>query len=180
MGFEILKSRPVDDSIDIDALEKKYSFHLPPLYKLFSSCFYLGEEYIFVEKYWSKKHNDFFSLQSYNFYFGDENIGFSYFVPPEHAFEVYNSGSLSDFDYEQSYFPIAGSSGNGLYVGTRGELIDKIIWDSGNGRLVIAENVFEFVRSIHVTFIEKKYLYDEIDQSELYKKHSETFWRLAP
>ena len=33
--FELLKARPLNDSVDIMALEKLYGITLPPIYKLF-------------------------------------------------------------------------------------------------------------------------------------------------
>ena len=40
IGFELFKTRTLEEKIDIAALEEKYEIYLPDLYKLFISTFH--------------------------------------------------------------------------------------------------------------------------------------------
>lgn len=176
----ILKYRNIHESVNLHELQSKYSFELPPIYKVFVETFCLGEDNIIREKYLLKNSNDYFDCKSYNFFFNEENIGFSHFIEIEKAFEVYSSGGLSDLVYEKKYFPIASSDGNGLYLGTTSIEADKVLWDGADGNIpkIIANNVFEFLRGIKIENIKEEYLYGNIKQSQLYKNYSEDFWRV--
>jgi hypothetical protein len=176
----ILKYRDSHENVNIHELQIKYSIMLPPIYKVFAETFCLGEANVIRETYFSKKLNDYFDCKSYNFLFNNENIGFSHFIEIENAFEVYASGGLSDLMYEQKYFPIASSDGNGLYVGTMGSDTDKILWDGADGNLpkIISNNIFEFIRCIDIEDVKEEFLYGNVKHSQLYKNYGEDFWRV--
>lgn len=167
-------------ALKIEFLETKNSIYLPPIYKIFIETFCLGEKEIFIEKYKLKNSNILFPLMSYNYFFNDENIGFSHFIEIEKAFDVFLSGGLNDLIYEKKYFPIASSDGNGLYVGTTGLEVDKILWDGADGNLpkIIANNVFEFIRDIKIENVKEEFLYGNTKYSKLYKNFGEDFWRV--
>jgi hypothetical protein len=178
-SFNLLVSRGLDDGIkETELLEDQYNFKLPPLYKLFAESFYLGEKHIYRETFYSSDYNEYFPCTTYNYYHNGQNIGFSHFIEIPKAFEVYGSGGLGDFMYENKFFPIASSDGNGLYLGTKTPDVDKIFWDRANAREpeLIANNIFEFVRGIQIKPVLS--LYDDIPFSQLFKKWGEDFWRV--
>lgn len=176
----ILKFRNTQESININELQIKYNFSLPPIYRIFSETFCLGESNVLRETYLLESENDYFDCKSYNYFFDEENIGFSHFIEIEKAFEVFKSGGLSDLIYEMNYFPIASSDGNGLYVGTMGLEIDKIFWDRADGNMpkIVASNVFEFLKDIIIENVKEEYLYGNVKHSQLYKNYGEDFWRV--
>jgi hypothetical protein len=178
-SFNLLVSRNIDDGVgEIELLEKQFNFKLPPLYKLFAQSFHLGEKYVKREVFLSPVHQEYLPCNTYNYYHNGENIGFSHFVEIKKAFSVYASGGLSDFLYDNKFFPIASCDGNGLYLGTQATNIDKIFWDRADAMepRTIANNVFEFVRGIQITPVST--LYGDVLFSQLYKIWEEDFWRV--
>lgn len=177
-GLALLKGRQLRDNINVSDLEKKYNFNLSPLYKIFVETFYLGEEHIYREKFYSEKFNDYFDCSTYIF-MPNKDVGFIHFVDIEKAFEIYSFGGLSDLDYQKNFFPVGVSDGNGLYLGTVGNDIDKIFFDDTDGTppKVIANNIFEFLRGIEVRELDEKFLVGNAKYSQLYKRWRENFWR---
>jgi hypothetical protein len=178
LGFDLLKTRSLSEQLDIAALEKKCGILLPKMYRLFAETFYLGKEYMQIDKYYSNKFKENYNIYSYNH--TNDEIGFSEFIDLESAFNVYSSGGLSDQDYRNEYFPIADASLGGLFVGTRNDA-DKIIWDTkrlDNKYEVVADNIFEFVRGLEVKKISGGTAHYQFDYSKLYKNWGEDFWRL--
>lgn len=179
-GFDLFTARNEDSQIDIASLEAQNNFTLPPLYKLFIEIFMTGEKYVRREQYFEPGYKDLFDCKSYNFYFEGENIGFSHFIEIEKSFQIYSSGSLSDRDYQNRYFPIGSADGSGLCLGTLSQDADKIFWDrsDGNPPKLVAQNIFKFVSEIKIAPVQKDSLYGNIELSQLYKNWGDKFWRV--
>lgn len=175
VGFELLKARPLTDSVDIDSLEHKHGVILPPKYRLFIETFYLGEKGITREQFYDKKSGEYFDCSAY-IYSPNEDVGFTHFNEIGKSFEIWGSGGLSDTDYEKKYFPIGSGNFGGLAVGTEDDK-DKIIFDTGEGNIILANDIFEFVRGIEIVPVEEEFLYGT-KHSDLYKRWGENFWRV--
>jgi hypothetical protein len=176
--FSLLVSRTNED-FNIE-LEKDHNDgpNLAPIYKIFCSCFILGEAGVIRQQYFDEKFNDYFDIYSYNFYHNEENVGFSHFVPLEKATEIYNGNMLADMHYDMKLLPFASGDGNGIFVCLDFENLDKIFWDRGDGEPVaIANNAFEFVKNIQVKTVAEEFLYNGVKHAQLYKKFGENFWR---
>ena len=176
--FDLLKARPLNDSVNIESLEKKYGVMLPPTYKLFVQSFYLGEKQIHRELFYSTKYKDYFDCSAY-IYTPNEDIGFSHFNEIEKCFEIWDSGGLSDMDYEKKFFPIGGGN-YGTYVGLENEYKDKILMRSFSiCETILSDNIFEFVRGVEVLELKESYMTNMGGTySQLYKNWGENFWRM--
>jgi hypothetical protein len=172
-GFDLLKARGAEDNLDIDAMEKQYGLQLPPLYRLFAQTYHLGETKLFRPEYWDEQKKRLFPLMGYIFEKNHE-AGFSYFISLEEAFANWKA------EDDKEYFPIAGGNYAGIYVALTPPEVDKVILDTclSNRYIVLADNVFEFVRNIEVKLIDREYLYTDFSTEQLYKNWGEDFWRI--
>lgn len=179
-GFSMLDARNIENSIDIDALERQYGLKLPPIYRLFIQTYYLGEKKIHRETYWNDESNDFSYLSTYSFA-PNPNVGFSHFNDVEKSFEIWSSGWLDDTIYKKKYFPIASGNFGGIYLGLDTQETDKIIFDgeSKDRFTILSDNIFDFMRSVSVQLLDEKYLSSRICYEQLYKKWGEEFWRVG-
>lgn len=176
--FELLRARPLNDSVDIESLEKQAGIVLPPIYKFFVQSFYLGEKQIYREQYYNEFYKDYFDCSSY-IYTSNEDVGFSHIIEIENSFNVWNSNGLGDICYEKKLFPII--SGNfSSYVGLEKDFEDKIIMlkpGFKNSEIILSDNIFEFVRGIEILELKEDFMMD-IKYSQLYKNWGEDFWRV--
>ena len=133
-GFQILRTRRIDEFYSLDDLETKFSVQFPPIFTLFMETFELS------------------LLPSKKFiaYFPDEEVGFAEFNSDMHKnISVY----LSEPSYcEKGMLPIASSGihSGGICIGLHGSERDKIFL-SEPARMkyrLLDDNIFEFVRGL--------------------------------
>ncbi|MEM6967488.1 MAG: hypothetical protein AAF573_22180 [Bacteroidota bacterium] len=167
-GFELLKTRPVDDSIDISFLEDKYSFKIPYKYRLFAETFYLnslnkGEFIKDVGKMSEIKLNRV-TTNAKDYYFDD-------LFPLDFCMSSYVE---NDFWYEKKYMQIGGGPPDGgLLLCVSGNDSDKIIYNNGHNYEIVSFDIFDFFRNVIV-----EATIDSDKLKNLYKNWGENFWRL--
>ena len=176
-GFELLRTRPINEDLDIEALEESYSIKLPPLYRIFVETFVLGEDLIQSDRYISSNGSKFHA--SYFVYEVDLEVMFGGFN------DLNKVLSLKDEVEEWSsngYLPIGYCGFNGgILLGTNGEDKDKIILHDFDGEVEfrpIANNIFKFVRGLVLKPIDEIHLKDNAKFDQLYKNWGEEFWRI--
>jgi hypothetical protein len=184
-GFEIIKTRALNDMPNLTELEISYSLTLPPLYKLFCNYFTGGklhyEEYII--------NNDLTNLHYCvgSFYapkgLDGANIGLTSIYHLEEVFENRKTlAGYGDEDIEKGLIRIADiGMGGGIFVGThQGEedLIFLSIWDKEPLYEKIADNIFQFIQGIESVNIPENELIGGIRFNQLYKNWGEDYWRV--
>ncbi len=176
-GFELFNTRPALENLDIDFMEKTYGIILPSLYRVFIQTFYCtGVEPIYTEKF-SNPADSSLLLAATSAYRGIEGTeSFSGFYDLE---TVLNAKDQIEEWSEKKYLPIADAfHGHGaILVGTRPQDQDQIILHNDEfGQFTkIADNIFEFSRSIELEVEFYKY---HVNHSDLYRNWNEDFWRL--
>jgi hypothetical protein len=181
-GFELLKTRSLDDVIDVSSLEKEYSIELPYLYKLFLQTFKIEEKLIYTDRVYSRHFDDFFECSYFRTELDHDNIMFTGFLPIEQSFHIRET--MYDKDDEiitKGYLPIGHSALNAtLHLGTNGDEKDMLILESDKSQRFtnLQVNIFEFVRSIVLVEVDRDFMVDGILHSQLYKNWGEDFWRV--
>jgi hypothetical protein len=188
-GFDLFKTRTVNDEVSFDHLEKKIGFKIPPLFKLYHQTFKVDiqQKDFFYDLNGEKR---LFLSQNY-FELGLKNAGINKFVSYEvlvnydellNNYLKYNvPNDEINFFYERRLLPICNSdrynrNGGGIGVGTQEGEVDKIILikdASKNESLIIADNIFSFVKGMS-SFV----AWEDVDTNLLYKNWGEDFWRI--
>jgi hypothetical protein len=176
-GFELLKSRMLNNEIDFTALEKRYGVSIPPLFKVFASSFILGDELIYTDRYKTREMEFFYA--SYFVYKPNTEVRFAGFNNVEKAIGLIE---VLDVWKENKYIPIGHCGFNGaVLLGTQGTEEDKIILHNLDSKIEfvnLCDNIFEFVRGLFLEPIEESGLKDGIMFEQLYKNWGEDFWRV--
>jgi len=182
-GFELLKTRELDNPLDIKKLEKKYHISIPPLLSIFCETFNLGEENMRAEKYLSfeGEQSDLQYCAGY-IYEPNKEVMFSYFLPLD--FALSNMDSTDEW-VENQYIPFGTSAfSGGIVIGTKPHERDHVIFEDPDGLAQytkIADNIFEFVRGLVAkpSAEDELVLYDATF-GQLYQNWGEDFWRVRP
>ena len=172
--FTLLPFRTIENSIDINEICNKNELELPILYKTFVETFILGEKNINRKMFYSKEFEDYFDCSAYIFEQKKE-VGFIYFLDIQEAINIYKSG-----EFGEDFFPIAAAEGNGVTMCFKGENSDKIYFEDtdGEGKKVIAKNIFEFLRGIKTVDLDEKFLVGGVKYSDLYRKYGNKYWEV--
>jgi len=176
-GFELIPTRPISESLDIDKLENSYSIKLPPLYRAFVETFVLGEDLIISDKYCSS--NESLLHASYFVYEENREVMFGGFNDINKALSLKNE--VEEWN-SNGYIPIGYCGFNGgIVLGTEGESVDEIILHDFDGDvefMPIAKNIFEFVRGLVLEPIYEAHLKDNVKFDQLFMNWGEDFWRV--
>lgn len=136
-GFEILKTRPLNDKLDVDALEEEYNVKIPSSYRLFSELFYLNVEV-------SENDLTVRYLPEYN-PLGDE-IYFDDLFTLDFCLSSYEE---NDFWYEKGYMQIGdGPPDGGILLCMEGDDSDSVFFNNGNKYVKLASSIFDFFRDV--------------------------------
>jgi DNA helicase HerA-like ATPase len=185
-GFELLKTRTIEEKLNISEFEKKFNFSLPPLYKLFLATFHLGENSLKRETFLNPKYNEEYIISAPLYFpLKDDDLWFlsiSHFDTLEEVYHNWESYMKHEQQWEEyGFLKIAGiGRGGGLFIGTRPENSDKIfevVWDFDEPYFEVCENIFSLVRGLVLTEVEET-LPDGFLRSDLYKNFGEKFWRV--
>lgn len=135
-GFQLLETRTIDELINVEELEKKYSVFLPPLYKLFIETFKLP----------------LLKSPAFIAYYPDKEVGFDDFNDNlERIIEIYSS---EDSYNKKGMLPIirSGIHSGGICVCiSNNEHKDKIFLNDEtieSKYQLLSDNIFEFVRGL--------------------------------
>lgn len=181
-GFELLKTRALDEKVNLEELEVQNDIVLPEKYRMFITMF----DGINTEgngfKYLNVVEDRLFPCAEILYYptsykiGNDDIVKLVDFVHYSKVFDLYVD------DWQEEGYLLIGSVDHegGILLGTRGQEKDKIIIDYHDNYTVLADNIFDFVRDL-VAYIPKEgKLFGGIDFSQLYKNWGENFWRVKP
>lgn len=177
-GFELLKTRSLNEKVNIEDIENKYDIKLPPLYNLFASTFKVGESesnvaYILPDNIKQYCAGIVYESEKIN----SDEVMFDNFLTVESTISSFDA----DDDWlEMGYLPIATCGHGGMIlIGTQGEMKDLIfLQDSAQMIKMLNVNIFDFVRSLVLLEVSEEELIGDTRYSQLYKKWRETFWRV--
>jgi hypothetical protein len=177
-GFQLLKTRALTESIDIEFIERKYNFKLPPLYRLFIKTFHIGEDLIYSDRYLSPLDNQIYHC-NYFVYIKDKEVMFGGFNDVEKSISLKNEMQRWT---EKNYIPIGYCGFNGgILLATTGDESDNIILHDFDGEIEfrkIANNIFEFMQGLVLENISEQPLKGGIEFSSLYKKWNNDIWEV--
>lgn len=183
-GFEVIKTRPINENVNIGILEEEYSIKLPMLYRVFCQYFQGGD---FASEMYQVDGKQDLAYCAGTYYEpkgkGDFNIGITSIYTLQEVFDkrakLFGYG---DEDIERGLLRIADiGMGGGLFVGTMGDENDKIIlciWDNDPPYEIIADNIFHFIQGLVMDNIPEDELIQGVQHSDLYKNWGEDFWRV--
>ena len=176
IGFELFKTRPTEDSLDLNKLELDYGIKLPPLYKLFLRNFYPK---IYLDLYMDNQHNEKYNLL-WNEFSLNNHVMLDDFLEIESTLRGWNEKGYYDQLYEWKFLPIANTQTRYKFcVGLEGNMRDKIIldFDSFDSEFeVVASDIFEFIRTLK--YVQFDRLRNKVQYSQLYKNWGEDLWRI--
>jgi len=176
-GFELLKTRRFDKSINFEDLEKNYNIIIPNLYKLFAETFVLDENCISYDLYLHPEYND----TRYLTYF-------SYLKKPEIEFSGFNTvvnSILFSKEIENKdnieYLIIGHNTSGGIALGLYGDKKDIIFLYTPDGYpeeyTKLSENIFEFTRNLEEVCQSENEV-DGIQYSKFYKNWGDKVWKV--
>jgi hypothetical protein len=176
-GFELLKSRGLDNPINVEELEVKYGIKLPPLYKLFVESFILGENQIKEERIISSDSEYGYQLMGC-IYEPLQEASIIMFSKIENVIALSVKGEITLW---HDYLPIGAPCFNGaIVVGIKGEDKDKIFLhdiEIEPALSFLASNIFEYVRGL-ILINNSFHLGTKFDPSKIFKNWGEDFWRV--
>ena len=190
-GFELLKTRSINETISFINIERYLGINIPPIYRLFYENFSIPKDNLDFWYRTAKEQNKQFLSQEYIGYQKEKlytSIIYDYeqIIRCPEAYDEYRKYDLPDGEinlfYEKILLPFCdcpayNRDGGGIGVGTQGEEIDKIILirdpEDEEQVEIIADNIFNFVRGLE-SFV----AWDEPNVKNLYKNWGEDFWRV--
>ena len=184
-GLELLKIRPLNETLDISNFEKKHSLILPCIYKVFQQTYYLRKESTFsYDKYFNPNSSRLngFMIQSFDSLYTNKEIMINSLYSLEESIELIKIIFTEEDNeiWEKGLFLIGENDLNEyFFVGVNGENKDNIYWERTdlNPRFIkIANNIFEFIRGISI--ISNELHLGDYKFSQLYKNWGEDFWRV--
>lgn len=177
-GFQLLKTRKLNEMIDIEFIEQKYDVKLPPIYKLFVKTFHIGEDLIYSDRYLNPLDNQIYHC-NYFVYAQDREVMFSGFNDIEKSISLKNEVEKWA---EKNYIPIGYCGFNGaILLAVNGAEEDNIILHDFDGEIEfkkIANNVFEFMQGLVLENVSEQALKGGIHFSDLFKNWDESFWEV--
>lgn len=181
-GFELFKTRPFNDILDIPKFEKDNNILLAPLYKTFISTFYVGKDKIIGEMLMHPKFGFKVDLMSMTYYPNEKAILLYNFLGLDDIKNIYSELFSEDIEITQNNLLPIGECGMSwmLMVGLKGINADNIFLekpDMSPRFIFIAENIFEFIRGL----VQEEDKFGNIGNynfSQLYKNWDEDFWRV--
>jgi len=185
-GFELLKTRKIDNQLNISEFENKFGFSMPPLFKMFISTFELGPDTFKREMFLNPLRDEKYIISAPLYYplQDDEKwfLSISNFDNIEKIYQDWNSFVKNEKEWlEYGFLRIADiGQGGGLFIGTRPENVDQIfqvVWDREENYFKVTESIFELVRGFELTEVDE-ILPDGFLKSQLYKNFGEDFWRI--
>ncbi len=136
-GFKILKTRPLNDGLDVNALEKEYDVKVPSSYRLFSELFYLIieiDDNSQVIRYFPENNP-----------VGDE-IYFDDLFNLDFCLSSYEE---NDFWHDKGYMQIGdGPPDGGILLCMNGDDRDSIFYNNGHKYVKLASSIFDFFRDV--------------------------------
>ena len=185
-GFKLLETRAIDNNIDIIQYEKLIGRKIPALLSIFLKTFIVQENCIKKEFY--KYDNNLFYCGTFRYKqckfsskYPDNFIVFDDFVSVENSVNSYIENHQYNHDIRINDMLCVGIAGdnNGIFVGIDLEMCDKIYFVTESDFYQIADNIFDFVRSIEfLSNTEDMQVMDDVPYSQLYRNWGEDFWRV--
>lgn len=179
-GFELLRTRPLNEKVLFSELESKYGVQLPPVFKKFSEIFDVSEVNIHVKYVYNENQTQYCGGVVYfpeNYDKDNDDIMFHNF----HSLESTISGFEDDDDWEEAgLLPIAMCGhGGAVLLGTRDEDKDCIFIQTMTQEVYkISSNIFDFIRDLVMIAVSEEDLYNGIKFRQLYQNWDEDFWRV--
>jgi hypothetical protein len=179
-GFELLRIRSIDDTLEIKSYEKN-GLLLPPIYKVFVQSFE-PDFAVNTERFLHPQWGDVVDLTIIQYLPLPELIMVYELFTLEKSFDVLQSVYQNNEEVMRlKLLPIGECALNGmLMLGTDQNNQDQIFFEQPHGEqriTLIADNIFKFMRGIRQLPDEKgnigRYTY-----SQLYKNWGEDFWRV--
>jgi len=138
-GFDLFETRHYLDENEHTAIELKYEYKIPPILKTFYSTFKWKQvEYDHLTFYFCP------SLKYGNIEFHVKSL--------EDMIKV--SLNSNDDDIVANKLLSLASGFKNIFVGTIGELADKIVLDDSGDFIVIAENIFSFFLGVTTNLVQ--------------------------
>jgi len=175
-AFELLKTRKIEDSIDISALESSHGILIPDMYRLFAETFTLGKDCISFDLYFHPKYKDE-RYVSYFSYAKMPEIEFAGFNTPENAI-IYSKDIEDKEDIE--YLTIGYNTIGGIALGLKGDKKDVVFLYNPNRNpeyTRLCDDIFEFVRGLEEILQPEEDL-DGVRFDQLYKNWGDKNWQV--
>lgn len=148
----------------IEALEEKYEFYLPPIFKAFVTNFSAIHGDVIMTS-----SSQIHTLTYYSYSIEGRDVLFEDFMEIENVFKYRNN---SENWIENGVVPITlHSHGGTILLGVKQENSDKLFYEHDEGQILIEDNIFSFLRNLNFVCTEN------IDFEGIYKKWNENFWR---
>jgi hypothetical protein len=181
VGFELFKTRNLNEKLDISGFEQNSQKKLPKLYRIFIETFIFEKSFFRRDCTLKDPENNTerdFMLQKYLPREGDFTV--DEFLSLDRIIENLQSSTVHDDAVHPSdLLKIATTSMNqSILVGIGTHNQDKIYWgrpDLQPQYIELADNIFEFIRGIVLVPIEEQNLFG-YKYSQLYKNWGEDFW----
>jgi hypothetical protein len=178
-GFQLLRTRGLHESIDIDVLEKRYQLTLPPKYRLFCEIFILGDESLIIDQYTASGNANDLRHCSFYTYAPNREVRFAGFNALEKVFEY--SQNVDEW-IDKKLLPIGHVGFNGaILLGTQASEQDKVVlhdFDRSPEYTILADDIFQFMKGVVLEPISEADLVKGATFSRLYKNWGEDFWRV--
>lgn len=169
-GFEILKTRPLEDKLDVSALEEEYNVNVPTNYRFFSELFYLNIE----QKRDITLDNKVISVLRYlpqNNPLGDE-IYFDDLFTLDFSLSTYEE---NDTWHSKGLMQVGdGPPDGGILICMEGVNKDSIFYNNGHKYVKLASHIFDFFRDVVIAQLDDP----RENYNKLYKNWGEDFWRI--
>ncbi|WP_435254199.1 SMI1/KNR4 family protein [Tenacibaculum sp. A30] len=179
-GFELLRTRPMNEMVSISEIEAEYGVEVPPIFREFSKMFDVGQVQNQVKYVYGNNREQYCGGIVYcpEGYQKDKGEVMFYNF---HTLEATVSGFEDDEDWEEAgHLPIAMCGhGGAILLGTKGSEIDCILLQTMSQKVYrISNNIFDFVRDLVMIATPEEELYEGIKYNQLYKNWGEGFWRV--
>ncbi len=179
-GFELLRTRPMNEMVLISEIEMKYNVKLPPVFKKFSEIFDVSQvqnntRYIYGDNIEQYCAGVVYYPEGYKK--DEDEVMFDNF----HTLEGTISGFDGDDDWKEAgHLPIAMCGhGGAVLLGTKDGERDCILLQSMSQEVYkISANIFDFVRDLVLMSKLEDDLNEGIKYDQFYKNWKEDFWRV--
>lgn len=180
--IKFLTSKSINDIDETIEFEEKFKILLPPIYKCFMQTFVINRKCITLPSYFDLRYGtDYqFTIQTYQ---KNDMLAFDTFFSLMETIELKKRMYIDeDEEIFREYLPIGNCGMNIiLLVGIGVENKDKIFIEVDfleERMIMVANNIFDFLKSFSVTIDEFGLQHSNIDLNKMYLKFGESVWRL--
>ena len=183
LGFQLLKTRDLQNSINVLGFETNNKIKLPPLYKIFLETFQVGRRKTIIPNnysYYNKRLEMIRNFGKFKYYPDEDVLIGEFFELAELIPIMVDIYPKEDEIWEMGLLLIGENDMNHSFmVGINEDNQDQIFLERSDlhPRLVfIANNIFELIRGFSIQPQER--LLGQYKFNQLYRNWGEDFWRV--